>query len=48
MDSLLPSLFMAAEECCGLRPQQTKAEFDILVIDQIEKPTENWFSPDRD
>jgi uncharacterized protein (TIGR03435 family) len=40
-DSSLPSLFTAVEECCGLRMQQTKAEFDVVVIDRIQRPTEN-------
>jgi uncharacterized protein (TIGR03435 family) len=36
-----PSLFTAVQEQLGLRLDATKAPVDVLVIDHIEKPSEN-------
>ena len=40
-DSSLPSLFTAVEECCGLKMRPVKAQFDVMVIDRIDPPSEN-------
>jgi bla regulator protein blaR1 len=40
-DSSAPSLFTALEEQLGLKLESTKAPVEILVIDHIEKPSEN-------
>jgi len=37
----LPDLFTAFQQQLGLRLQSTKAQADILVIDQIQKPSSN-------
>jgi uncharacterized protein (TIGR03435 family) len=34
-----PSLFAAVEEQLGLKLEPRKASVDVLVIDQIERPT---------
>jgi len=36
-----PSIFTALEEQLGLRLESTKAPVDILVIDHVERPSEN-------
>lgn len=40
-DSNLPSLFTAIREQAGLRLQSAKGPMPVLVIDHIEKPTDN-------
>lgn len=37
-----PSLVAALEEQLGLRLEPQSAFLEILVIDQLEKPFENW------
>jgi uncharacterized protein (TIGR03435 family) len=39
--STLPSLYTAIQEQLGLRLEATKAAADVLVIDRVEKPSEN-------
>jgi uncharacterized protein (TIGR03435 family) len=39
--STLPSLYTAMQEQLGLRLEATKAAADVLVIDRVEKPSEN-------
>jgi Protein of unknown function (DUF3738) len=39
--STLPSLYTAVQEQLGLRLEATRAPADVLVIDHVEKPSEN-------
>jgi uncharacterized protein (TIGR03435 family) len=40
-DSSSPSLFAAIQEQLGLKLEPQKAPVDVLVIEHIEKPSEN-------
>jgi uncharacterized protein (TIGR03435 family) len=40
-DNSAPNLFQAIQEQLGLRLEATRAEAEVLVIDRVEKPTEN-------
>ncbi|MBW8869184.1 MAG: TIGR03435 family protein, partial [Acidobacteriales bacterium] len=40
-DSSKPNLFTALQEQLGLKVEQDKAPVDLLVIDDLERPTEN-------
>jgi uncharacterized protein (TIGR03435 family) len=40
-DSSAPSLFTAIEEQLGLKLESTKGPVEILVIDHVERPSEN-------
>jgi bla regulator protein BlaR1 len=41
IDSSVPSLFTAIEEQLGLKLESTKGPVEVLVIDRIERPSEN-------
>jgi uncharacterized protein (TIGR03435 family) len=36
-----PDLFTAIQQELGLKLESTKAQVDVLVVDKVEKPTEN-------
>jgi uncharacterized protein (TIGR03435 family) len=36
-----PNLYTAIQEQVGLKLEATKAQADVMVIDQIEKPSDN-------
>jgi len=36
-----PDLFAAFQQQLGLRLESTKAPVDVMVIDKVEKPSEN-------
>jgi uncharacterized protein (TIGR03435 family) len=40
-DSTLPSLYVAMQQQLGLKLEAVKAPADVLVIDHVEKPSEN-------
>jgi uncharacterized protein (TIGR03435 family) len=40
-DPMLPDLFKAFEDQLGLKLESTKAQFEILVIEHVEKPSAN-------
>lgn len=40
-DAQAPSLFTAMQEQLGLRLDSTRAQVEVLVIDRVEKPSEN-------
>jgi len=40
-DSTEPSLFTALQEQVGLKLESTKAPVEIIVIDNIDRPSEN-------
>ncbi len=40
-DSVAPSVFVAVEEKWGLKLEPQKSSADVLVIDRVERPSEN-------
>jgi uncharacterized protein (TIGR03435 family) len=40
-DTSAPNLFQAIQEQLGLRLESTRAPADVIVIDRVEKPSEN-------
>lgn len=36
-----PSLFTAVEEQLGLKLESTRAPVDVIVIDRMQRPTQN-------
>ena len=40
-DATAPGLFTAFQEQLGLRMESTRRPVDVLVIDGVEKPSEN-------
>jgi uncharacterized protein (TIGR03435 family) len=41
LDSRSPSILIALQEQLGLRIESTKGPVDVLVIDHVERPSEN-------
>jgi bla regulator protein blaR1 len=37
-----PDIFTAMQQQLGLKLESTKAQVDVMVIDKVEKPSENW------
>jgi bla regulator protein blaR1 len=40
-DPNAPTIFTALQEPLGLRPESEKGPVDMIVIDRVEKPSEN-------
>jgi uncharacterized protein (TIGR03435 family) len=40
-DTEVPDLFTAIQEQLGLRLESTKGSVEVMVIDHMERPTEN-------
>jgi len=41
VEATLPNLFTAIQEQIGLRLESTRAPADVLVVDKVDKPSEN-------